>query len=348
MAYRSRYRRALRAEARRRSLTASRAPSLLFGYFRDLFFATSGGDRGRPEPGSTREFFVSGTYCSGSTSVASWQTFQIPKSAGMVMLVAAGGGAGGGAGHTAATGSNKTGGGGGGGAAIASLLISTLFIPSTIYVQVACSSTAAGQITYVGDEASTSAGLLLASATGGAGAGGAGGTTTGGSAGAAGTVWQPAPDGGAPLYPCMGMFSALVGQAGAAGGADTPLAGGNITFGLTAGSPFTGGAGGGSASSGNSVSNGGAIVGAGLFPSVVGGTGAGTGGSAGSGGLVLNRPSFGFMACGGSGGGASATLGAGGAGGSGSYCSGGGGGGAGVTGGAGGIGGPGFFYMAVW
>jgi hypothetical protein len=336
----------------RRALRSG-APGTLF---RQLWALGPGGDKGRPQPRVCTELFIAagsvpGTLQQGVQNSAT----VIPRNASMAFLVAAGGGGSGGAGHTGATGTNKTGGGGGGTGGISLLLISTAFLPRTLYPFPASAPTTtsgAGLPSIIYDANSDSA--IIGSPSQvlvgfGGGVGGLGGTTVAGAAGAAGIAMAAT---GQSSYIGNGNFTAHAGQAGGAGGTDVPGAGVSVTWGAT-GLLFSGGAGGGSASSSNAVSAGGNITSAGLMrETLTGGAGNASAGNGGAGpnGITLSLSilGLGLMATGGAGGGGNATGHVGGAGGNGSWCSGGGGGGCGVTGGTGGIGGAGFIYMCWW
>ena len=314
------------------------------------------GDNGKYNPKGVREIFIVGppTDNTGNNGLITYREVQIPKNAAMVFFMAVGPGGGGGAGLTAATSTAKGGGGGGGGGGIVSLLVPARFISNVLYCMVpqgASGGQSSGSNAAFAQNLIVSQGLqggiaatqnLLLRATAGApGGGGAGsGNASGGAAGS----------GAAYTAPWVLASAGAAGQAGAIGGdPGTPPAGGNLA--VPVGSPNiwgSGGAGGGSATSGNAVSAGGNITGGGPFPTLSGGAGVASSGNGGNGlpGGYFNQPFF--NAWGGSGGGANATGHVGGTGGAGGYGSGGGGGGAGVTFGPGGNGGPAFIYIAWW
>jgi hypothetical protein len=152
----------------------------------------------------------------------------------------------------------------------------------------------------------------------------------------------------------LGSWTAIAGQIG---GASSITANSAAVVWGGSGVPWCGGTGGAGATAANAVFNGGQITGAGLIPTIAGGTGvAGGPGNPGNPGLSWQRGSpfapqahtFPWAGMGGTGGGSSATAGSGGAGGQATgFGSGGGGGGAGVTGAAGGRGAPGF-VLIMW
>lgn len=323
-------------------------PSALFKAFANI---GPGGDNGGYQPKLVREKAFLGNTTATATG---WVTFDLPKNAGMAMIVCVGGGGGGGGGKTGATATNKTGGGGGGSGALGRLIIPVRFLPKTLYLLPGLGGASVGAgiagnaatSSAVSDQATLFADTILQSGNVAAKGGGAGGTTVAGALGAAETIATFA------ALASNGVTTFIAGQAGTASGADTPTNGGSVTWGGS-GVFCSGGCGGGSAGTANGVSNGGGIVGGGLVQSFSGGTGlaAGPGGAGVSGsnlGSLLGYSTQAFAAWGGTGGGSSSTAGVGGAGGYGGYGSGGGGGGAGVTGGGGGRGGAGYIYIAWW
>jgi hypothetical protein len=289
-----------------------------------------------------------------------------PKNASMVMFMTIGGGGGGGGGFTAATGSAKGGGGGGGAAGSCRALYPAGVIPPTVYLYTGAggaggtgsgSAGSAGSRSLIVDYPNLNTGFYLSISDSTAAGGGAAGTAAGGQAGGSGA-------GAAALsqvpYSSLGLVVTTSGQGGGAGGA-LGANGGSIGFGA-ANILWSSGGGGGSSSAANAVGSGGSItqVGASWWGTqttlVAGGTGvAGGPGNPGNNGLSSQGPAnvpppfYPLMSTGASGGGSSATAGAGGAGGSATGVgSGGGGGGAGVTGAKGGSGGPGLIIVVWW
>lgn len=285
------------------------------------------------------------------TGAVEYQTWTKPRGISMVMLVAIGGGGSGGGGFTRASGAAGGGGGGGGAGAMTRVLVPASFLPDVLYPAPApalAGGTASnnglnGTRTIIAIQQDTSSGLapnLLIRANGGSfGSGGA--TGAGGAAGAQGTATTS----GTMSFVAGGIFVSDVGGANGGAGATNGAAAGSAVTALSFGLLSGGGGGGGVTVTTNVVSNGGAITGVGIIPTLAGGTGNATAPTAGSDGIWLWRPMCGT---GGAGGGASGTGGVGGFGGRGAYGCGGGGGGAGVTGGTGGDGGPGLVIISCW
>lgn len=267
-----------------------------------------------------------------------WQTWTKPRGVNMVgiFLVSKGGnGTVGGVGAVSAA----TGGAGGGSSGQTLVIIPASFLPNVLFLnlQHASSAGAASRVTIAPD---ATANTCLAIANGGA-------LQT---AGAISTI-ATMPMGG------LGFFQLLAGQSGAAGGA-AGNAGSAITLPIT-GLRVTGGSGGGGLGALSSAGfAGGAITGAGVFPTLAGGVGpaggANTAGGVGN-GLSLPIPGLGYY-YGGTGGasqslgGAGAGAGGGGGGNAGPGC-GGGGGGAGFTGSTaalGGLGGDSQCTIIAW
>jgi hypothetical protein len=296
-------------------------------------------------------------------SSTSYQQWIKPRGTSMSYFFLVGGGGGGGGGHQKASGTNGGGGGGGGSACISRLLIPSFLLPDTLYVKVgagglggaASSAGAAGVPSIVATSpqslpqglVSPSA-LIVSDSDTVAGGGGGGGTL--GAAGAAGTAGSPS---GIIPPSFTGLYSAIAGQVGVAGGAQTGAVGTSITAWSIR--PVSSGAGGAGCNTTNF--NGGSILPVSdfnfpkiNFSSVVGAIATGgTGGNATliHGGAGVNFIDAPFIQSGGAGGGsfANGTAGDGGKGGIG--C-GGGGGGAGQTAGRGGNGGNGMVAIFSW
>ena len=305
------------------------------------------GDNGRFNPQRGRDVLFVGKQPLGASY---WDSFEIPKNATMVSLLAVGAGGGGTAGYTSGLAATGGGGGGGGSGSVARLIIPARFLPRTLFIYchiggvggpTSASVGGAGDATYISCAPNLSVANTILDTGGNASGGTAPTATAGGGAGVASTAAV-----NTTPFIAMGIWNAIAGQAGGAGGADNPGAGGAITWG-NAGVFCSGGAGGAGCSAVNSAA-GGAITGAGaIMPSLTGGSGSNTT-NAGNGvsGWWYQHP---MASCGGSGGGSNGVLaGSGGTGGNGGPGSGGGGGGAGDTFGAGGNGGPGLVYIYWW
>ena len=279
-------------------------------------------------------------YSAGSDA---WQTWIKPRNAKLVSIVAIGGAGGGGGNRTG----GLRGGGGGGSGAVTKLIIPANLLPDTLFLSVGRGGPQSGNTTL--DAPGSNGGISYICITpevvsgsvviqsgnvvaqgGGAGAGV--GTALGG-AGETAFTYVPGLSAASVFYCALGIFQSTPGARG--GDGSTALAS-NITA-LSA-SILTGGAGG-SGNSGASAA-GASITGAGLVPTIPGGTSGGGSGSAGyqtysPNDLVSQRVPF--LATGGAGGSSDSTSLNGGNGGNGAIGCGGGGGGAGNS--AGGFGG---------
>lgn len=276
------------------------------------------------EPGQTRKFAAQGA--------AIWQPYSVPLGANLLSIVVVGAGGAGGNGFTAAAAAARGGGGGGGSGAITRLLIPTVFLPQTLWCLVGIGGGTGGD-SYVALSQSNIAQTMLARSTGG-GLGGIGTGTAAGAAGAAAAATSLANQG---PYGALGQYISLAGTAGVAGGGVNAV---GVSYIVGTGGVFlSGGAGGAGVTAADLA--GGAMIGAGLFPSIAGGLAGSNAGNPGFRGLLI-PPTF----SGGSGGGSSNT-GVGGAGGAAGQGSGGGGGGGGTTGGIGGRGGDGIIFITA-
>lgn len=262
-----------------------------------------------------------------------WSTWRRPRGTSMLFAICIGGGAPGGAGFTGTPGG---GGGGGGSSAQSKVLVPSILLPETLYIQ----SGSAGILSYVAVAPNTTAtNVLLRSGAAAPTGGGAGTGAAAGTAGSAGTIATIA---SMPLAG-LGIYQLIAGNAGTAGGAQTGAVGAAQTIPVTS-TICMGGTGGGGQ---NGVGfNGGLItaISNSLIseqrpqPALVATPD-------GSGGLNFNTPFFQFGGMGG----ASTTSGNGGLGGAGGYGAGGGGGGASAgTAGSFGPGGPGLVIMISW
>jgi len=311
---------------------------------------------------STPGYDIQQFYAESGTTLLQWQTWRKPRGINWVYMIGVGGGGGGGTGRTSALSSG--GGGGGGSGAQTTVMIPARFVPDTLYVQAGFGGTGAtteaiagtaGVPTYVCIEPDTTltAYMTILFANNGSGGGGASGSAggTGGTAGATINLVS------VPLAG-RGVATFIAGQAGTAGGTNTPVAGTNLTPPAT-GLMVTGGAGGGgtSGSAGaaggniNTIAN---MLGTDFFPlPITGGTAASGATPAGAGGAGLISRNFLMNFGGAGGGGASGTVG-GDAGAGGDAAPGCGGGGAGGMGSSnptvarGGNGGPGFVIIISW
>lgn len=276
-----------------------------------------------------------------------------PRKATMIQIICIGAGGGGGGGQPRASAADGGGGGGGGTGGIASLTIPAWFIPEMIWVSVGfggiggnagVNTSGSGTRSLVldrhYDDPNFQGRTLVISSTGQGGGGSNATTTSGGAAGigASVTVQNDA------AYSNIGIWSAIAGQSGSAGGAHTGANGAGVTWGASGvpGSGATGGAG----STGTDFA-GGAITGgpgapAGFVSPIAGGV------ANGGPGLDAIKKLFPpFLWAGGTGGGSDDNA-TGGKGGDGGIGCGGGGGGAGVTGGTGGKGGDGLIIISWW
>lgn len=293
------------------------------------------------------------------------QAYRRPRNAKMLFIWCIGAGGGGGGGFTAAAGSARGGGGGGGSGAVSRLVIPAFFLPDVIWCHcgvggagstgsgVAGSNGSRSYVTVAPGQTSGAAYLITLSGAADAQGGGAGTGAAAGALGAAGTITTAT----AAVFHGMGLWTAVAGQAGVAGGAQTGAAGASVTWGA-GGLAFSGGAGGGGVGTNNTDQTGGAITGAGMIPTLAAGVAAAGAGNPGvlygpMGQVITNALAWSgspwpFASLGGSGGGTAGASGTGGKGGAASYGSGGGGGGGGVTGGGGGRGGDGLIVIAAW
>jgi len=280
-------------------------------------------------------------YSAGSNA---WQTWIKPRNAKLVSIVAIGGAGGGGGNRTG----GLRGGGGGGSGAITKLIIPANLLPDTLFLSVGRGGPQSGNttldapgsnggISYICITPEVVSGSVVIQSGNVEAQGGGAGAGVGTALGGAGeTAFTYNPITAASVFYCaLGIFQSTPGVRG--GDGSTALAS-NITA-LSA-SILTGGAGG-SGNSGASAA-GASITGAGLVPTIPGGTSGGGSGSAGyqtymPNDLVSQRVPF--LATGGAGGSSDSTSFNGGRGGNGAIGCGGGGGGAGTS--AGGFGGRG-------
>lgn len=275
-------------------------------------------------------------------------TWTKPPWATMAYMLCIGGGGGGGGGFTRAASAAGGGGGGGGSSGQSRLVIPTIFLPDTLFVEVGAGgqgvasgggTAGTGGISFISLQPNaTSLNAVLASANAGATGGGTG---TGAAVGAAGTGATAVTIGNS-VFSGLGVYQFLGGQSGVAGGA---VAGANGTANTipTTGIMTMGGTGGAGTTSADFA--GGAITASAdsLISQMRPATPA-AGSFNGSGGYFSQKPFFSFPGLGGS----SSNTSTGGAGGNGAYGSGGGGGGAGTTGGRGGNGGGGYVAIISW
>ena len=151
-----------------------------------------------------------------------WQSYAVPQGATMLEILAVGGGGAGGSGFTGAASSARGGGGGGGSGSITRLLIPTFCLPEVLYVLPGRGAVGiAGSPTRVAVAPQTGSQYSIVHANNG-GLGGTGSATAGGTAGAAGSIATVAISG---PYSSLGQWTAIAGQAGAAGGAQTGAGG---------------------------------------------------------------------------------------------------------------------------
>jgi hypothetical protein len=276
-----------------------------------------------------------------------------PKFSTMTYILAIGGGGGGGGGWQRPDRDPGGGGGGGGTGGIATLLIPSFFLPDTLYIipgkgglgGAASSFGNDGGISYVLYSSELNPGsTLLASNDVNAGPGGDGNDLSAGTAGTAATIST------VTVGAKLGIFSAIAGQNGAAGGNPAGGNGASVTAWGTI--PLSGGAGG-AGTEDDPFNGGGITAGAATnftyinWPTTAGAVAAGGGSGAprrGGAGVNLWKP---FRTSGGGGGGTNDDNG--GDGNSGGIGSGGGGGGAGQAGTLrGGNGGPGMVMIISW
>lgn len=298
-----------------------------------------------PSISNHQTFFVAGS--------TAWQTWQKPKNSKFIHITAIGGGGGGGSCSDVL--GTSAGGGGGGSSSITTILIPSVLLPDTLYIQVGLGGDggtangvgSSGGLSTISIQPNTTAtNVIIRSGTVGA-AGGNNGTTTAGSGtgGAGGTVFTVA----SGFLSNLGFFSSIAGDAGANAGygangstktalSTMCLCGGGGGAGKTTGTDFAGGS----------------ILAGGVLGRVAGGTG-GVAASDGNGGvstiipnlLTYSSTQFPFATTGGSGAGSNQNGTGGGNGGNGAIGSGGGGAGAlvGGTGRVGGRGGNGIVFI---
>jgi len=289
----------------------------------------------------------------GATGTSSpWQTWQAEPDETMAYFVVIGGGGSGAGGFTGAAGAIRGGGGGGGAAGQTRALIPLMTLPKTLYIQpgqggagVAASTNGnAGNLSYVSVAPNvTAANIVIQS-----GAARASNTVA-----TAGTVAAAGAGGTAETIStvllCMqgqwGILQFLAGKVGAAAGAVTGAVGLANTLFTTGCS--NGGAGGASTSAANGEFAGGAQTGAGIYPTMVGGTSGGNPGHGSGGYGIMFDQIVPYGGAGGAAGGAALSVAGNGADG-GFPGGGGGGGGGGVTGGNGGKGGDGTIIIISW
>lgn len=276
------------------------------------------------------------TFTFYSLGAGIWQTWNKPRNAKMIEIFCLGGGAGGGI--ASLTAGSANGGRGGGSAGIVRGLIPAFLLPDTIYILVGkggVGSTGdntnggAGGISYIGVQPSTSEQTLICKSS----------TTTASGNSDGATISTVA----LSAFGNLGLFTAVAGVAGSAGGTSTPGQGGSQA--ALATNITTGGAGGGGKTSA-AFAGGGNITSASvvLTSQVNGGVTNAQNGDSGYGTL---QP---FCGTGGAGGaGRQGSTGAGGRGGDGWYGCGGGGAGGGqtATGTKGGDGGDGLVIITV-
>jgi hypothetical protein len=204
-------------------------------------------------------------YANSVTAGGSWLSWSSKKSASMVHILLIGAGGNGGLGAAGAN-STAAGGGGGGSGSQTSLLIPAFLVPDILFLSLAYGGTAAAS--YISLDRTTAANSVLAIANGG----GNGGNAAGATAGAAGTAGAIA----ALANMCRagaGVLQLLAGQAGIIGG--TTVAGASVAA-PTTGLLVAGGAGGGGLPAAAAVGTaGGGFTGAGVWPTLFGGTSAG-------------------------------------------------------------------------
>jgi len=282
-----------------------------------------------------------------------WSTWTKPRGLSMAHIIGLSGGGGGGGGFSAATGSAAGGGGAGGSSGATRLTVPLELLPDRLYVQtgagglgVSSGGGTAGSgilsfVTIYPDNTTVTNALFISGAVAPTG----GGTGTGAAVGAASAGATIAVIGSMPLGG-MGIFTAIAGMAGVAGGAIAGGVGGANAIANTSTLCAAGTGGGGRTAadfSGGLIT----VIATSYLYQYAPATAPGTNLlNNGSGGPQLWKPFYSF---GGMGGGATnAASGVGGAGGNGAYGAGGGGGGAGVTGGRGGDGGNGLIIISCF
>jgi hypothetical protein len=283
------------------------------------------------------------------TPYGQMQTWNKPRGVSMVHFFLIGSGGGGGGGMTGLTGTVRGGGGGGSGSAVANVLISALFVPDQLYIQVPFGG-AGGAATVGGTSGSPSVVFVdpvgganwTFLSTGGASGGGTAGSTAGSAGGGSSGI-----TGGERGFK-WGVHLSYSGGNGASGGVVGGGAGANLVQSINF--PVLGGAGGATTPAANTNFAGGNITALSATYTILGGQAAGENGRSApmSWGGTTAAGGGGWNLWGGSGG---ASGGAGTAGNGGNaigYGCGGGGGGGGITGGRGGDGGPGFVVITAW
>lgn len=283
------------------------------------------------------------------TASLEWQTWRFPRGASMLAAFCVGGGAGGGGGFTRIAGAAGGGGGGGGSAGTCRLLVPAYYLPETLYISVGVGGrgvasgggTAGGGVQSwiaVKPDLAQANNVLCQSAANSP----AGGTTgTGAASGTGGAGGNIAVIGNMAMAG-LGIFQAIAGQSGAAGGAQTGAIGTATTIPTT--SVRTQGGAGGAGTTSADFAGGACTAIAGDWLSEQRPATPAAGSFNGSSGPLIWEPFFSFGGLGGS----ASNAGVGGQGGPGAYGSGGGGGGAGTTGGRGGDGGQGIVIMIAW
>lgn len=284
-----------------------------------------------------------------------WLAFTRPKNASIFSLTCVGGGGGGGGGASGLAGTSRTGGAGGASGGWARLIIPAFFLPKRLCLwpgggglgDVAGSDGERGLKSCITDKPYRTVNvvadtILQSGSDTGTGGGAAFGGNPGSAVQASGVSGEVGASGVSGVYLGAGIFTSKNGQTSASGGNVNASGGNDTTAWGAVGIVTSGGAGGGSVSTGDVPFDGGIVVGRGLVADIPGGV-AGVNGGDGLPGLKSLSP---FLNTGGSGGAGGSTLG--GKGGKGGWGSGGGGGGGGITGGAGGDGGPGFIFIEWW
>jgi len=285
-----------------------------------------------------------------STGTTQFSTWRKPRGKTMAYMLVIGSGGGGGAGFTGATGTVRGGGGGGGSSGWATCLVPLMLLPDTLYLLIPTggvggktsgSGGAAGARGYISIAANTTAANIVLQSGSAAATGGAAGSAAGSAAaGVAGTISTDVQN----LWANLGITKFQSGKIGSIGGVVGGGAGASNT--ILSSHRLCGGAGGGTTPAANTNFAGGAQTGAGLFPTIAGGTAGGNPGNGNGVPLSYWRPFFSYGGVGGGTGGGAGEVG--GAGSNGGIGSGGGGGGGGVTFGPGGDGGPGYGLIICW
>ena len=222
----------------------------------------------------------------GNIDSVNWQTWQKPQNCKYVYITVIGSGGGGGGGRRSTSNSTYGGGGGGSGGITCGFFQASL-LPDILYVQVGSGgvggsgqSTQAnggaggnGEISYVSVAPNTAATYIILQSGTTAATGGSGGTLSNGTLGSGEVVWNLS-----SAFAGLGQVTVIAGQNGTNGATSTapPTA-------ITLNKIVSGGAGGGGTSSGAVVTNGGAITGAGIVPTISGIAGGVAGVIAGSG-----------------------------------------------------------------